>query len=131
MKKLIVAALAVLFAIPALAQSYCVKVSADIPAEAASVLQKRFEQILRSGGLFVSPEGRTIEISADVKETAVTSGTIEQTAVVVDIIATADGSAPYIFPVKGVGADYADAWQRAVKQILPASKAAKEFLSKI
>ena len=53
-----------------------------------------------------------------------------QVALTVDLTA-AVGKVQEVFPLKGVGENEADAWLRAVKQILPRSKAAQNFVEKL
>ena len=55
---------------------------------------------------------------------------MSQKVLVLDIKARV-GDVEEIFTVKGVGKDTNDAWLRAVKQILPSSRAAKEFVEKL
>ena len=55
---------------------------------------------------------------------------MSQVALQLEIKAVA-GEVEEVFPVKGVGENEADAWLRAVKQLLPRSKAARSFVEKL
>ncbi len=112
------------------AQSFRLEFSEDIPADAAKVLSQRFGQMLGSGGLSLSDDGIPLVIEGLVIDRVETSGSISQVALVIEISASA-GEQKGVFPIKGVGDNDADAWARAVKQILPASKAAREFVEKL
>ena len=112
-------------------QSFTVKLSGEMPAEAAVVLLQRFTQMLEGGAFTVTEEATdTVWVSANVVEHMTTPGSISQSVVVLDI-KTAYGEAEETFSVKGVGKDDNDAWLRACKQILPRSKQAQEFIDKL
>ncbi len=116
------------------AQKYCIGIDAAIPEEAAKVLSQRFTQMLEAGGLQLAdiPEGMPLEVSARVKDRMETPGSIRQVALQLEIVATTrNGEVEEVFPVKGVGENEADAWLRAVKQLLPRSKAAQAFVEKL
>ena len=130
MKK-IVLLVALLFAGLGLqAQSYKLVFAADIPADAVEVLQQRFTQMLEGGGLSVADEGTPLSVkAADVSTMLVNPN---QNQVMLDILLEARaGEVSYTFNIKGVGTGEADAWLRAVKQLLPRSKAATEFVEKL
>ena len=132
MKRIIVS-LAVLMmgAVLASAQSFNVKVSEDVPQEAAKVLQQRFTQMLQGEGFTVEEDApETLEVSANVQERMETPGSISQSVVVLNVKARARGE-EVVFTVKGVGKDDADAWLRAAKQVLPRSKQAQELVQKL
>ena len=116
--------------LPALAQNYRLELTDSLPPAAGEMLLQRFAQMLEAGGLSVAEEGAPLQISARVKDRMETPGTISQVALQVDIRAVA-GEVEEVFPVKGVGENEADAWLRAVKQILPRSKAALSFVDKL
>lgn len=130
MKRFLAAAALALVSFTALAQSFCLKVSGDIPKEAKSVLEQRFIQILESGGFTVDEQAEPLIVSAAINESLTTPGSMSQKVLVVDIKAVA-GEVEETFTVKGVGKDTNDAWLRAVKQLLPSSRATKEFLQKL
>ena len=112
------------------AQSYKLVVASDIPADAVTVLQQRFTQMLEAGGLSVADDGAVLEIkAADVSSMVVNPN---QNQVMLDIALVAKtGEVSETFNIKGVGQGEADAWLRAVKQILPRSKAASQFVDKL
>jgi len=128
---LLLGALLLLTVLGARAQDYNIKVADGIPEEAAKVLVQRFTQMLEAGGFTVSAEeGTPVELSATVKDRMETPGSISQTALSIEVKAVV-GEVEEVFLVKGVGEDEADAWLRAVKQLLPRSKAAQGFVSKL
>ena len=112
------------------AQSYKLVLADDIPADAAQVLQQRFTQMLAGGGFTVADEGTPLTVSATVTSREQTGGALGQVALEIDILAAA-GAASETFSIKGVGDNDADAWLRAVKQLLPRSKNATNFLEKL
>ena len=114
----------------AYAQAYNIKVDESIPAGAAPVLVQRFTQMLGSGGLAVAEEGTPLTLSAQVTDRMETPGSLSQVALVVDLRAVC-GEVAETFTLKGVGNDENDAWQRAVKQLLPRSKQALKFVEKL
>jgi len=127
-KSLVLGVLSLLFfSIPLSAQVFRVEVAEDVPEAARAVLQQRFEQMLRSGGVGVGEDGAVLTVTADVTDRMETSGSIPQVAVVLSVKAS-EGDVSEEFVVKGVGADDEDAVTRAVKQILPKSKAATRFV---
>ena len=77
----------------------------------------------------VLPEGIPAD-AAKVTSRVETPGSMSQTALTIDLVATA-GDVVATFPIKGVGESDADAWLRAVKQLLPRSKNALEFVEKL
>jgi len=116
--------------LPAWAQNYRLELTDSLPPAAGEMLLQRFTQMLEAGGLSVADEGAPLQISARVKDRMETPGTISQVALQVEIKAVA-GEVEEVFPVKGVGENEADAWLRAVKQILPRAKAAQAFVDKL
>jgi hypothetical protein len=128
MRKFVLTLILLLAAFVARAQQYTLKADEAIPSEAASVLVQRFTQMLEAGGLTVAAEGApVITLTPTVTDRTEVSG---QVALTVDLKAAA-GEVEEVFPIKGVGENEADAWQRAVKQILPRSKAAQSFVGKL
>ena len=112
-------------------QSLTVKLSGEMPAEAAGVLLQRFTQMLEAGSFTVTEDATdTVWVSANIVEHMTTPGSITQSVLVLDI-KTAYGEAEETFSVKGVGKDDNDAWLRACKQVLPRSKQAQEFIEKL
>ena len=130
MKRLFAAAALVLVSVGAMAQSFSIGISGDIPGEAKELLVQRFTQMLESAGFAVEADAQTIEIIPTINESLTTPGSMSQKVLVLDIKARV-GDVEEIFTVKGVGKDTNDAWLRAVKQILPSSRAAKEFVEKL
>lgn len=112
------------------AQTYVIRTEGEIPQEAEKVLVQRFTQMLEAGGLAVSEEGAPLTIGIAVKDRMETPGSMSQVALQLEIKAAA-GEVVEVFPVKGVGENEADAWLRAVKQLLPRSKAARSFVEKL
>ena len=112
------------------AQSYVIRTEGEIPQEAEKVLVQRFTQMLEAGGLAVSEEGAPLTVGFEVKDRMETPGSMSQVALQLEIKAVA-GEVEEVFPVKGVGENEADAWLRAVKQLLPRSKAARSFVEKL
>lgn len=128
MRRLVLTLILLLAAFVARAQQYTLKADEAIPSEAASVLVQRFTQMLEAGGLTVVEEGAdVITLTPTVTDRTEVSG---QVALTVDLKAAA-GEVEEVFPIKGVGENEADAWLRAVKQILPRSKAAQSFVGKL
>ena len=128
MRRLVLTLILLLAAFVARAQQYTLKADEAIPSEAASVLVQRFTQMLEAGGLTVVEEGAdVITLTPTVTDRTEVSG---QVALTIDLKAAA-GEVEEVFPIKGVGENEADAWQRAVKQILPRSKAAQSFVGKL
>ena len=128
MRKFVLTLILLLAAFVARAQQYTLKADEAIPSEAASVLVQRFTQMLEAGGLTVVDEGAdVITLIPTVTDRTEVSG---QVALTIDLKAAA-GEVEEVFPIKGVGENEADAWQRAVKQILPRSKAAQSFVAKL
>ena len=130
MKRFLAAAALALISFAAMAQSFSINITGDIPAGAREVLEQRFTHLLESSGFTVDPEAQPIEIAATVNEALTTPGSMSQKVLVVDIKATA-GEVEQVFTVKGVGKDTPDAWLRAVKQFLPTSRPAKDFVSQL
>lgn len=112
------------------AQSYVIRTEGEIPQEAEKVLVQRFTQMLEAGGLAVSEAGTPLTVGFEVKDRMETPGSMSQVALQLEIKAAA-GEVEEVFPVKGVGENEADAWLRAVKQLLPRSKAARSFVEKL
>lgn len=130
MKKVLLAVCLLMAALGLQAQSYKLVLSEGIPADAARVLEQRFTQMLQGGGLTVADEGTPLTVTASVTGREQTGGTLGQVALEIDLLAAA-GEVSETFHIKGVGDDDADAWLRAVKQLLPRSKNAANFLEKL
>ena len=128
MKKLFVTLALLLSFACVYAQDYKLVADDTIPSEAAAVLVQRFTQMLEAGGFTVGEEGAdVITLTPTVTGRTEVSG---QVALTMDLTA-AVGKVQEVFPLKGVGENEADAWLRAVKQILPRSKAAQNFVVKL
>lgn len=112
------------------AQSYKLVLPEGIPADAAKVLEQRLTQMLQGSGITLADDGTPLTVQTKVVSRVETPGSMSQTALAIDVIAQA-GEAVVTFPVKGVGENDADAWLRAVKQLLPRSKTALEFVEKL
>jgi hypothetical protein len=130
MKKLLLMVCLLMAGLGLQAQSYKLVLADDIPADAAQVLQQRFTQMLTGGGFTVADDGTPLTVSANVTSREQTGGTLGQVALEIELLAAA-GDASETFTVKGVGDNDADAWLRAVKQLLPRSKNATNFLEKL
>lgn len=140
MKKFLWAALLALTCLGAKAQDFRIEVAPDVPEEASALLVQRFAQMLEAGGLTVwtpseeaqeAPEGlRVLTVSHAVTSRMDTPGTLSQVALGIELTAAA-GEVVQTFTVKGVGNDYADAWLRAVKQLLPRSRDAQAFVGRL
>ena len=129
MKRMIwLGALLLLFGFTLSAQGIRVVVADNVPDAARAVLQQRFEQMMKAGGLTLEDEGAVLSVSVEMTDRMETAGSLPQVAVVLDVKASVAGVAEEVFPVKGVGEDEEDAIVRAVKQILPKSKAATLFV---
>jgi hypothetical protein len=106
-----------------------------VPEAAREVLVQRFTQMLQGAGVTVGEEGETLFVEGTVTDRMVTPGSASQTALNIDIRAyMVRGDEVLVentWPVKGVGADEADAWLRAAKQILPRSKTAQTFVDEL
>lgn len=130
MKKLCILLFSVFFSLGLQAQSFRLVLADDIPADAAKVLEQRFTQMLQGSGITLSDDGAPLTVTAKVTSRVETPGSMSQTALTIDLVAQA-GEVVATFPVKGVGEGDADAWLRAVKQLLPRSKSALEFIEKL
>ena len=117
------------------AQTLSLIVPDSVPEAAREVLVQRFSQMLQGAGLSVGEGGETLFLEATVTDRMETPGSSSQTALSIDLRAfvSRDGTVlvENTWPLKGVGADEADAWLRAAKQILPRSKAAQAFLEDV
>ena len=127
---MLVCALALLSALGAWGQAYKIVVDPAIPQEAGAVLTQRFTQMLGAAGHAVTEEGTPITVTGQVTDRMETPGSMSQVALTITLYARA-GEVVAQFPLKGVGADDADAWLRAVKQLLPKSKAAQAFTDRL
>lgn len=130
MKKLCILLFSVFFSLGLQAQSVKLVFADDIPAEAVKVLEQRFTQMLQGSGITISDDGAPLTVTAKVTSRVETPGSMSQTALTIDLVVQA-GEVVATFPVKGVGEGDADAWLRAVKQLLPRSKSALEFIEKL
>ena len=126
-KNLILGVLMLLLGFPLSAQVFRVEVAEDVPEAARAMLQQRFQQMLTSGGLQIGEDGAVLSVTVEVTDRMETAGSIPQVAVVLNVKAS-KGDLSEEFVVKGVGSDDEDAVTRAVKQILPKSKAATRFV---
>ena len=135
MKKLILLAAGVLLSVAMDAQVLSLKVPESVPEAAREMLVQRFTQMLQGGGVTMEDGGETVFIEAAVTSQMETAGSSPQTALTIDIRAFVDRDGEVLventWPVKGVGADEADAWLRAAKMILPKSKAAQTFVEEL
>ena len=130
MKKIFLTAILLLAGWGLQAQSYKLVFADDIPAAAVEVLQQRFTQMLSAGGLSVADEGAPLEVSAKITSLEQTGGSLGQVALEIELLASS-GKVAETFNIKGVGDSEADAWLRAVKQLLPRSKTASAFIEKL
>ena len=135
MKKLTLLAATMLLSGAAFGQTLSLKVPESVPEAAREVLVQRFTQMLQGAGVTVGEGGETLFIEGKVTDRMETPGSASQTALNIDIRAymVRDGGilVENTWPVKGVGADEADAWLRAAKQILPRSKPAEAFMEQL
>ena len=135
MKKMILMAAAALLGGAAFGQTLSLKVPDTVPEAAREVLVQRFTQMLQGAGVTVGEGGETLFIEGKVTDRMETPGSASQTALNIDIRAYMLRGGEVLventWPVKGVGADEADAWLRAAKQILPRSKAAETFMEQL
>ena len=135
--------LALLAAWAAAGQTCRVVVAPEVPKGAAEVLRQRFSQMLEAGGFTVLParaeatdaageaeDVRTLWVQAVRTDRMEMPGSRKQVAVVLEVTARQE-DVTGTFTVKGVGDDDADAWLRAVKQILPRSKTAQAFVKQL
>ncbi|MBO4634764.1 MAG: hypothetical protein J5669_05275 [Bacteroidales bacterium] len=129
-KRAILAVAALLISLSLSARDFRLQIARDIPARAAQVLEQRFTSMLSAAGHHVTENGAPIQISASVADRMETPGTMSQVALTIELKAQA-GEAEEVFTLTGVGSDDADAWLRAVKQLLPKSKATKAFTDKL
>lgn len=121
MRKLIMTFALAALSIAAYAQN--IHISDEIPASAAAILKPRLEQMLKDGGV----ADVNLNVTAVVKEkTQVAAGVV----LMLDLI-LCSGEVEEAFPLKGVGDNEADAYERAVKQLLPKSKAAQAFVARL
>jgi len=130
MKKVVLIISLIWASISLQAQSYKLLFSEDIPSESVAVLQQRFTQMLKGGGLEVADAGTPLEVTAKVASRMETPGSMSQVALVIELTAKA-GEVSETFSLKGVGEGDSDAWLRAVKQFLPKSKSALSFVEKL
>lgn len=98
----------------------------QLPDEAAKLLEPRLVAMLKAGGVPDAP----LSVDAVVTDRMETSGSIAQTALTIELTLQS-GEVRDSFVLTGVGADEADAWNRAVKQFLPRSQAARAFVEKL
>ncbi len=130
MKKIVLLLSLLLAGVLAQAQSYKLVFASDIPEGAVEVLTQRFTQMLEGGGLKVAGEGILLEVKAADASLTTINPNSGQVLLEVALVAKA-GEAAETFNIKGVGDGEADAWLRAVKQLLPRSKAAAQFVEKL
>lgn len=127
MKRLIIAAILSLFALSLSGQNVQLKCPGDLPEEVQPILSQRFTQMLSSGGLSIGEEGPVVEITIQETSREKAPGAVEQIALQLEVTASC-GGVREVFPLKGVGSDENDAMLRAVKMLLPRSKAAQAFV---
>ena len=141
MKKFLWAALlAVLTSLGAKAQDFRIEVVPGVPEAASALLVQRFTQMLEAGGFTVwapseeaqeAPEGlRVLSVGHTITSRMDTPGSITQVALGIELTAKV-GETVQQFTIKGVGNDFADAWLRAVKQLLPRSREAQAFVGRL
>ena len=130
MKKFLSALLLVFVSMSLSAQSFSINIIGDVPESAANLMQQRFTQMLSVGGLKVQEGATPLQVSPIVVEQMATPGAMSQSVVVLAINAKA-GDVEETFTVKGVGKNDDDAWLRAVKQLIPTSRTAREFVKKL
>ena len=140
MKKILWAALLALTCLGAKAQDFRIEVAPGVPEAASAMLVQRFTQMLEDGGFTVwapteeaqeAPEGiRVLQVGHEITSRMETPGSITQVALVIEITAT-EGDTVGNFTLKGVGNDFADAWLRAVKQLLPRSRDTQAFVGRL
>ena len=150
MKKWILTVTMVLLsAVVAWGQHYRIVIDSVIPSPASEVLQQRFTQMLEAGGLIVAvdsvaadsepadfvavgdgPMVRNLIVTGKIISRMETPGEMSQMMLAVDVEASC-GLSSASFPLKGVGDNETDAWLRAVKQLLPRSKAAQSFIASL
>ena len=124
MKKILTTLLICLAAVPCVAQN--IRFAESFPSGAADILRPRLEQMLRSGKVADAP----LEVSVAVTGQAETPGAVKEQAITLEL-ELRSGEVAEVFVLKGVGKDEADAWERAMKQFLPMSKAARGFVEKL
>ena len=130
MKKLILIIAAVLgLSAGVQAQSYKLVFGDGVPENVQGILQQRFTQMLAPSDIKLSPDAADVfKVDAEVTSRVEIGG--GQVAVTVDLTASV-GEVSHVFTVKGVGADEADAWLRAAKHLLPRSREATDFVSRL
>ena len=126
-------AFALLFSLGLQAQDFkLVWEGADIPAEAAAIVEQRTAQMLEPDGFSLSSDEDAVPITvtARVSSRMESVGSMNQEALNVELSFSANGVSE-VFSLRGVGADEADAWVRAAKQFLPRSKVAQGFVTRL
>ena len=107
------------------AQSFKLELSPEIPEAAGEILKQRFAQMLQAEGLKLAEDGAALTVTPKIVGRTEVSG--NQVALQIELTA-AVGEARGTFNIKGVGEGEADAWLRAVKQLLPRSQDAQKFV---
>ena len=130
MKKCLAVGLLLFASLGLWAQRFSLTLPADVPASAAPLLEQRITQMLEAGGCEVSADATPLQVKWQVTDRMETPGSISQVALQVQLTLSA-GEISETFSLKGVGENDADAALRAVKQLLPRSKAAQTFVMKI
>ena len=130
MKKIIILILCLMTAGLAQAQSFHLVWADSIPAPATELLMQRFAQMLEAGGFSLAEDGAPLEVQPAVSSRMETPGSMSQVALAVELTLVA-GEVSEVFTLKGVGSDDNDAWLRAVKQFLPRSKNAQNFVQRL
>ena len=136
MKKSIIVALCALLGMTAVrAQQVTLAPVEGVPDAAREVLEQRFTQMVLQNGLDLGEDGALLRITVETTSRMETPGSMSQVAVVLSVGASVEKGGTVVssqfFSVKGVGADDDDAIVRAVKQILPKSKAAQAFMADV
>lgn len=127
MKQIFTSFILSLFALTLSAQNVQLKLKGDFPEDVQTVLSQRFNQMLSSGGLTVGEEGVEVEVSVAEISRENAPGAVSQIALQIEVTASC-GNVKEVFPLKGVGTDADDALLRAVKMLLPRSKASQAFV---
>lgn len=124
-------------ALPLGAQTVTLRADEEIPAAAQEVLAQRFTQMLQQGGITTGESPWVLSLSVEETDRMETPGSVSQTALSLEVRAALlhegeeEPALVQAFPVKGVGSDRDDAVLRAVKQILPRSKASQAFVQEL
>ena len=127
MKQILTSFILSFFALTLSAQNVQLKLKGELPEDVQTILSQRFNQMLSSGGLTVGEEGAEVEVSIAEISRENAPGAVSQIALQIEVTASC-GTVKEVFPLKGVGTDADDALLRAVKMLLPRSKASQAFV---